>query len=87
MPDRDGNFKGIDVPAEAWDRIFGVGNRPAAGRQLERIMEDEVCDFIPDHSMFQSTRCAEECCDEPCSLRACPECPEPCPRCTSIDPS
>ena len=37
MPDAQGNFRGIAVPAEAWERVF-EGKRPIA--HLEDPMRD-----------------------------------------------
>ena len=28
MPDANGNFKGVSVPADAWERIFGDKSEP-----------------------------------------------------------
>ena len=28
-PDAEGNFKGMSVPAEAWERVFGQERMPA----------------------------------------------------------
>lgn len=39
MPDSQGNFKGMSVPAAAWDRIFGNKERPEFQAYLDASLD------------------------------------------------
>lgn len=36
MPDANGNFRGVSVPAEAWERVFGLKQRLAERHEREK---------------------------------------------------
>jgi hypothetical protein len=54
MPDANGNFKGVYVPAEAWERIFGSPSEAQGPQNTLRASYEEHLDVLGpvDHSPF-----------------------------------